>query len=363
MNLLIAHNFSTEEAHVDAPNFYHSCAQYVFPDFSISTTFLPNLRQSLLFRVLQRVGLNPSLSLPLCTAIWVFRNHKNFDVIFGWLSNGIIVALLRRMCGWSRPGVCVVSYRLWDPSKKGVLAIIKRKTVRYALQGCDLLLAPDTQQALYYGQELRRAKGATAALRYGVHSKWYDQFLENQVVQNISLNTIFCPGSPHRDEPTLMKAIYDLDVEIKRYQLDSSKKTQSNRQQVGRAVLNNAFNAPYSQYVSDCLHSAIVVIPVLNLGHVGLTSLLECMSLGRPIIVTKGMVSNDYVEDGVTALLYEEGNWQQLRERISFLLNNPEEARKLGGAARERTQKEYGLELSGYAFSELLLRLYDVHHE
>lgn len=364
MKLLMAHNFSTEEAHVDAPNFYHACAQSVFPSRSISTTFLPDLRQSLVFRTLQRFGVSPSLSLLLCTAVWIVRNRKKFDVIFGWLSNGIIVALLRRLFGWRRPSVCVVSYRLWDTSKKGAFAIIKRKTVRYALQGCDFLIALDTRQARYFEQELGRAKNTTAALRYGVYSEWYDHLLEYQVVQKNSPSIIFCPGSAYRDDFTFMKAISGLDVEIKRYQLDTSKKLQSDLQRVGRALLNSMFNAPYSQYVSDCLQSDIVVISVMNQDKpVGLTSLLECMTLGRPIIITKGLTSNDYVEDGVNALLYEEGNWQQLRERISFLLNNPEEARRLGMAARERMQKEYGLEQSGYAFSELLLRLYDVHHE
>ena len=70
--------------------------------------------------------------------------------------------------------------------------------------------------------------------------------------------------------------------------------------------------------------STVVVIAVDNGDKpAGLTSLLECMALGRPVIISNGASSRDYVRDTETGFMYEEGNWRDLGKRLFIYLITP----------------------------------------
>lgn len=357
MKLLMAYNFSTEGTHVEAPNFYKCCAEKVFPGFSVSTTFIPDLRGRPLFRFLIVLGVGQEAALTICVGWWLIRNGHKFDVIVGWVTNGIIAAVIKRILRWRNTRVCLILYCLFDPESRGLANRLKRLISRMASDGADSLLALDSVQAVSFAQILERRPGTTQALTYGVDTGWYDLQLRG-IQKRVLPATIFCPGSAHRDDSTLENAIRGLDVQVKRYQLDNSGVARVTKERLGKATLERHYNAPYARYMADCRNAAIVVITVANADKpVGLTSLLECMALGRPVIVTKGASSRDYVRDGVTGLLYEEGNWKELSEKIRFLLEHPEVAERISAAAHEIVRKEFGLHLCGQRFYTYLLQM------
>src|SRR5882762_9384589 len=90
--LLIAYSFAGEESEIEAPNFYKSCAEKVFPSFSVDASFLPDVRRERLCIFLTAFGLNQSLAVLACSAVWLVRHGGNFDVIVGWLGNGVMAA-------------------------------------------------------------------------------------------------------------------------------------------------------------------------------------------------------------------------------------------------------------------------------
>ena len=85
------------------------------------------------------------------------------------------------------------------------------------------------------------------------------------------------------------------------------------------------------------------------------------MALGRPVIITNGASSRDYVSDGFTGLLFEEGNWQQLRDKIQFLLDYPDEAERIGSNASEHVRLKYGLYSCGERFHQSLYDMANKH--
>jgi len=350
----MAHNFSVEEANIVAHNFYKACAEKVFPGFSVSTAFLPDLRAGALFGWLTRIGTKESDALTLCVSWWLLRNGRKFDVIVGWITNGIIAAVLKRLLHWRNTRVCLILYRLPDDNAGALAGWIKRLVLRIASSGAHCLMALDGTQAASFARILKRKAGTTGGLTYGVDTDWYDMRLRDDR-QSVVPATIFSPGSAYRDETTFESSIRDLDVQVKRYQLDSSGKVKTTEQRLGKALLKKNYNAPYADYIADCRSAAMVVIAVANADKpVGLTALLECMALGRPVIITRGASSRDYVRDGVTGLLYEEGNWEDLREKICFLLEHSDMAERIGSAARQAARREFGLFLSAQRFCEYL---------
>ena len=100
----------------------------------------------------------------------------------------------------------------------------------------------------------------------------------------------------------------------------------------------------------------VFVQPSLDDGHPN--SLLEAMARGRPIVATT--IFRDVLEDGVEALLVPPGDVASLQAAIRQLLEDPQQARTLGEAARAAAEARFTpqRELEGYleVYGKVLVR-------
>jgi glycosyltransferase involved in cell wall biosynthesis len=115
------------------------------------------------------------------------------------------------------------------------------------------------------------------------------------------------------------------------------------------------FEVPGNVYLSERLsavelrniyaQSQFVVLPVYDeIYSAGATASLEAMAMGRAVIAFRSRGILDFVRDGQTGLLVEPGNPQAMREAIQHLLENPDEARRLGENGRQLVREELNLD-------------------
>ncbi|MDP2638727.1 MAG: glycosyltransferase family 4 protein [Candidatus Azambacteria bacterium] len=71
---------------------------------------------------------------------------------------------------------------------------------------------------------------------------------------------------------------------------------------------------------------------------------LEAMACSKPVIATCFGGSREAVLDGETGYIVNPFNIEELAEKITYLLKNPEIAKKFGEAGYERVKKEFNLE-------------------
>jgi glycosyltransferase involved in cell wall biosynthesis len=74
-------------------------------------------------------------------------------------------------------------------------------------------------------------------------------------------------------------------------------------------------------------------------------AVMEYMESARPIVATRVGGVPDLIEDGVHGLLVEPGDVTGLAAAIRRMLADPEAARRMGEAARERRRREFTVEL------------------
>jgi len=65
-------------------------------------------------------------------------------------------------------------------------------------------------------------------------------------------------------------------------------------------------------------------------------SVIEALAMGVPSIVASSSSASDFIEDGVTGLLFASGDKEDLKAKVQMLQNNPQLAKKLGQNAYER---------------------------
>jgi glycosyltransferase involved in cell wall biosynthesis len=340
------------------PNFYHACVKNVFPDFGIRARYLPILAGTPLFRVLRLFRLGEETASRLTTLWWVWRNRKSFDLIIGWHGSGLVVAFFRAIIGWRKPRLCLILYRLYNPDGPSWLLLAKKFLFRIASRGADYILSVDHGQASAFARELSRKPGTTLAFRYGLDYAWFKQYLEGKEDATFNAQRLFSPGSAYRDDKTLLSAISDLPVELWRTQLSGETANDRRSGKIGAALVRNMSNLSYPDYVSTCLDSSVVVISAHSSDKpVGLTSLLECMALGRPVVITRGLSSHDYVVDGVTALEFQEGDPDSLRRQISRLLHDPALRADLVRNARTALTREHSLDVTGADLAQMIIAM------
>ncbi|MEO7035147.1 MAG: glycosyltransferase family 4 protein [Polyangiaceae bacterium] len=92
--------------------------------------------------------------------------------------------------------------------------------------------------------------------------------------------------------------------------------------------------------------SALAVVPILqNHYQTGIATILEMMAMGKCVIATRTHGQSDTITDGETGVYVPPGDSAALRRAIEKLLANPEDAARIGRAARLFVEERAGLDL------------------
>jgi glycosyltransferase involved in cell wall biosynthesis len=92
--------------------------------------------------------------------------------------------------------------------------------------------------------------------------------------------------------------------------------------------------------------AALAVVPIQeNPYQTGIATILEMMAMGKCVIATRTRGQTDTIVDGVSGFYVPPGDSAALRRTIQRLLANPEEAARVGKAARKFVEERAGLDL------------------
>ncbi len=73
-------------------------------------------------------------------------------------------------------------------------------------------------------------------------------------------------------------------------------------------------------------------------------SVIEYMACGVPPVITDIGAAREIIDDGITGLLFEAGNSQDLANKIEYLFKNKDIRNKMGEKAKEEVFKKFGYE-------------------
>jgi glycosyltransferase involved in cell wall biosynthesis len=101
-------------------------------------------------------------------------------------------------------------------------------------------------------------------------------------------------------------------------------------------------HVPYAQYRALYEEAAIVVVATGDtLNACGVTSLMEAMAMGKPVIVSDNPALRDYLPPPDAGIVVPVGDEAALRAALRRLIDDPEEARRMGVRAREFAQRQF----------------------
>lgn len=91
-------------------------------------------------------------------------------------------------------------------------------------------------------------------------------------------------------------------------------------------------------------------------------SVLEAMSLGKPVVATKSGGCSEMVENGLNGFLVEPNSVSDLVRGIEAVIEQPEQSKTMGQRGSERFQKEFSTEQYVNSFQSLIESVANVSH-
>ncbi len=153
---------------------------------------------------------------------------------------------------------------------------------------------------------------------------------------------IFSGGKWHRDYSTLIAAAKEVDA---KFIICTTKNPITGENPLeGIPLPPNVsvfWDRSPSEFAEILSASKFAIIPLKsNLVASGVYTYLNCISNGKAMIATKTVATMDYVVDGETGILVEFGNVTELKEKILYLLQHPEEVERLSKNTRRFGEQE-----------------------
>ena len=134
-----------------------------------------------------------------------------------------------------------------------------------------------------------------------------------------------------RDYPTFLAAVADLPRPVR---IRSRVLSEDRAKYPTVAAIAHSLTA--KDYKDLIAGAVLVVLPLHPSTHAGgVSTLMETMASGKPLIVSTTEGLADYVEDGLNCLTVPPGDPARLRAAIDGLLASPEERARLGANARQ----------------------------
>jgi len=275
-----------------------------------------------------------ALGFPTALAWQGFCRRRQFDIVFtASESIGIPLAFLLKFSGAKKTHL-MIAHRLTPPKKAFLWKLFKLHT-----HVSTVFVYSSAQKDAVVNQL------STPAQKVVQIPFMADQQFFRPMPEIAEKHQVCSVGLEWRDYPTLIKAAEHLkcDVKIAAGSLWSKGKNEAEGSKVPPNVDVRKYKYPdLRRLYAD---SKIVVIPLYETDfQAGITSILEAMGMGKPVIVTKTAGQTDTIIDGETGLYVSPGNADDLREKIQFLLDNGDERKRIGENGRRAFLNSFTLD-------------------
>lgn len=273
--------------------------------------------------------------------------HTHYDLVVAWEGkNGFPYALLRSLLGRNQPPLIILAFNI-----RGVISHFLG-LAKFGLRSVSRVVVFTPGEVEQYQQLLSLPPEKISYSPHGWYDplRWYDPEKVNKSEALARAGKfILSSGRSYRDYGTLARAVEGTEVSVK---------------VSGRAFNLAGIDLPKNmeatgwlaeqEFLDYLYESSFYVVPLQSITFAGGdSSVLQAMSFGRAVVATRAPSTETYVEHDETGLLVEPGDVESMRQAILHLWRNPDEAKRMGKAARRRFEENHTID-------KLAERVYEV---
>jgi hypothetical protein len=221
---------------------------------------------------------------------------------------------------------------------------MKGRLAKFALSRVNRFVCHSRREMVQYSEwlELPPERFEFVPLPRGIHAIEHEEEREQPF--------IVAMGSAKRDYATFFEAVKRLKIR--------TTVVAASHAVAGLAVPENV-EVKSGLSEKECLNlsqrARLNVVPIDNAQTAsGQITVIDAMALGRPIIASRCMGTEDYIDDGRTGILVEPKDVEQMTATIARLWDDQATRAKLGETARAQALQQYSNEAVGRRLGEIL---------
>lgn len=263
------------------------------------------------------------------------RLSERYDVVVSWSEkHTVAIAAVFALTRVRTPHIAMMFW-MSKPIVKIPLTIFR--------SGVDRVITWSSVQQRVAVEKIGFRASAVTLLKHPVDVDFY-------MPQNREHEIIFSAGSTQRDFDTLAQAVQGLAVPV---QIAASIVVSLNGLRAKETDIRSSREWPKNVRVEALntnelrdayARASVVVVPLLPSDiDAGVNVILEAMSMGRPVIVSRTEGQVDVVVDRLNAVFVPPGDADALKSAIQKILDAPKEAEAMGTRARSYVEANHRL--------------------
>lgn len=280
-------------------------------------------------------------------AVLGFKAARRYDAIFTTgedigLPLGMLLKAMPRRCSHT-----MIAHTLF-PAKKKVFFRLGRVASQI-----DRILVYSTTEERLATDELGVPASAVERIFYQADERFFRPG-ETEPERDL----LCAAGQLLRDYDCLIEAVRDLPVRV---EIAAGSPWIDKRLEPDRELPPNVTWGKKSRFDLRALYwrSALAIVPIKqNHYQTGIATILEMMAMGKCVIATKTHGQTDTIVDGETGIYVPPGDPRALREAIERMLARPDDATRIGRAARRFMEEQAGLDV----FTKKLIAAIEAGH-
>jgi glycosyltransferase involved in cell wall biosynthesis len=275
-----------------------------------------------------------ALPVSITQVIEAFLSKRKYDAVISWTEKlGIPFALLLKVTGSRVPHITLFS---WISNWKKAVAL------RLAHSHISRMILMSSVQRDFAVNSIGIPASKIALLKWPVDTKFWRPM-------DAKVDMVCSVGREMRDYGTLIEAWRTCNVPCHIAAASFPGKKDAWRETIARAGALPPHitigKKSYTELRDLYARSMFLVMPILPTDtDNGTTSILEAMAMGKPVICSKVRGQADVIEDGKTGFFVPQGDPAALREKMEYLWNNPDIARRMGQDARSFVERNHSLD-------------------
>lgn len=280
-----------------------------------------------------------------------------YDALYGTSFRGIELIIFLRALGLYRKPIIIWHHTAVTTATNPIRELI----AKFFYKGIDKMFF-FSQKLL--NDSLKSPKAPTSKLKlihWGPDLPFYDNILKEFNDLNIKKNGFISTGKENRDIATLIKAFSKSNQKLDIYIAESCGNL-NYKNIIKEIPLPPSVQIYYKDGVIPYELAKIVsqksyiVIPCLEFPYtVGLTTLVEALALGMPIICSRNPNFEIDIDKENIGITVEYGDVQGWEKAIQYIAEHPEEAKQMGENARRLAEEKFNLEIFSREIAEVLI--------
>lgn len=259
---------------------------------------------------------------------------KKYDLIISHgAQSAVFLAFIRSIINKNDPPHIVIDIGCFNGGRDNRTEI---SLIKFAARSLAGVIYHTSIQREYYQRYLPFLLKKSRFVPFGVDTEFFQPLDIEKDDYVVSI------GYAKRDYTTLLKAwekVSSLDIKLKIIGVNNSQELDVTNFSPDAELFGMV---PINKLKDMIAKSRFVVLPLPYHKYAyGQMTLLQCMSMGKAVIVTKTPSAVDYIADGKNALFVQPYDVDDMRRKIEFLLANPSIAITLGKEARKTVVRRF----------------------